>query len=324
MHPIFRRTLRTTFNSCAWAGTIFAGLALYSNTETGRRHTLEILLRQNIDDSCIRAGDRQSPASTPERRKPLGPQQQALAKLVAAMDETPVGRVMNESNAARGLLWCAEHDLSRYGSYSSLVETGTLTFALFGGADKVLADDTQFSRALRTMYEESAHAWQNAQQSTHGGRGILIRPAAKTAWTLAAESAARVTAYTALHQHRLAGDRAKWDDNRRAAKNAPIMAAMDEQWRINPDPANPHAQQAGFESFYDMKNLVRAYVSTTQRKPFSRIGFLRPHQQVWHDITRVPTMDKSYLPAAYAPDQPRYLGRPANQENPPQPAFTSS
>lgn len=283
------------------AGGIAVTLMFVGEDEL-RYRAIEYRLGVDVGTDCVRAADRQPPRITAPT-----PQQEALSRLIARMDDTPTGRTMNASAASSPMLWCAEESNTRFGAYLSPFDVGTLNVAAYGGAAAVMTNERLFNLALRTMYEENAHAWQ-----WRIGPGLSAPGSAmaeyKIAYTLALESAARVTAYTALHEHRLAGDPAPWNHNALMVKNQPMMARMDAVWDADDNRAdNAAAHWAGFDAFYDHPTLITAYTNNAQSDLRTRFGNAATPLERFHALGTVPGQTGNYLYATpYEPLGPRY------------------
>lgn len=236
--------------------------------------------------------------------------QTALAHILAKMDETPIGKALNDSAARSGTLWCMNHNpgVTNYGQYrSSYLNFATLTPEKFGGSDKINSDPVTFNRALRTAYEESAHAWQDHRQ--HALKGYVFRlPHHQIADGLAVEAAARVTAYAALMQHRAQGDTAPWTDNYAESKNQSIMRAMDQAMGDEPDiTKNLTAQWAAFDKFYDVTGLVLSYQGDAN-VPIKMIGIPIPARD-FERFGSIPGGTGNYIRGnGFSPDLGRYGG----------------
>lgn len=270
------------------------------NDEFNKR--VETELGGPIGQSCVTARDRLPPRTAPDTAPPLTEKQQVLTALIAKMDETPIGRELNESAARHGVLWCAGVSMDNYGSYMAGI--AILNTPRFGGPQQILTDRRAFNRALRTMYEENAHAWQGNSQGTLIPP-LLSKPHHKITWHTAVEGTARVTTFSALNQHRLQGDAAVWNDNAAESKNRHIMtrmaAAVDASGAFG-----RAAHWAGLDAYYDFTNLVDAYQHSANGTPLTRFGRQDPANDSFAKMGTVPGVPGNYMTGNFDAYNPRY------------------
>lgn len=293
--------LSSAFNAVSTGITILAAFAFLWALKDQDRYIVEKEIGGKIEQSCIDSSTRKptgNPDAAPTEK------QQAMAALVTRMDETDIGRRLNESAARHRLIWCAGSSGDYYGSYSGRV--AILSTPQFGGAQTILSDPRQMNRALRTMYEENAHAWQDNEQFSISAP-LSSLPHHKIGWSLAVESSARVTAYSALNQHYLSGDKAVWHDNMADRKNTLIMTRMANN--ANPDGTfGADSFRAGFDAFYDMPSLVTNYQNSAAG---SFIVYFGKNADAGARVTRlgtVPGIEGNYLSGHFSLDNPRYGG----------------
>lgn len=256
----------------------------------------------SMESSCISVRTRKpydNPNATPTA------EQTAMATLVARMDESAIGRELNAAGDKNNLIWCAGVSADYYGAYTMGV--GILSLPAFGGAQSIIDDRRTQNRALRTMYEENAHAWQSMTQHA-GSASWDSLPHHKIAWIIAVESTARVTAFTALNQHSLAGDRAVWQDNITEDKNRLIMTRMQNA----ADPATgvfgTESFWAGFDAFYDRNALVWHYQTSASEGFFARLGAKPVANADISILGAVPGIEGNYMLQRFDIDNPRYSG----------------
>lgn len=304
--PLLYRIFRA-----AAIGTALGGAGVLAlQSPAAQNALLQRQYTQNIDDICIRVADRLPPHAAHGTTVALNAEQKALAGLLDKMDETPIGQELNKSAASRNVIWCVGYDTSNYGQYvGDLTRHASITMENFGGAENILGDRATFNRALRTAYEENAHAWQGNSQHTLFPH-IMARPHHQIAWNVAIEGAARVTAYSALQQHRAQGDIAAWRDNYVQYKNNIMMKAMDRALAKNPDIAsNLDAQWAAFDAFYDFRELVSNYqYSDHEAIVYARVrGQIAP--ETFARMGQIPGGAGNYMAGrAFNPDNGRYGG----------------
>jgi len=265
---------------------------------------LEKNLGGTIEQSCVTARDR-LPPRTPRGTDPvMTPKQQTMAALIVKMDETDIGRRLNESAARNGVLWCAGQSLENYGSYSGTANIAILNMPHFGGPEKMMADRVQFNRALRTMYEENAHAWQGNAQGTLIPP-LLGKPHHKITWHVAVEGSARVTTFSALNQHRLAGDNAVWNDNISQDKNRHIMTRMDRAADAS-GAFGRAAHWAGMDAYYDYTGLVINYQHSAYKSPLTLFGRQDPANDSFFKMGTIPGVEGNYMAGNFDAYNPRY------------------
>lgn len=284
-------------------GIIFLGTAwlLWAMNDDFNKG-IEKQLGGSIEQSCITARDR-LPPRTPRGTDPaLTPQQQSMAALVTKMDETDIGRHLNQSAARNGVLWCAGQSPENYGSYSSGI--AILNLPHFGGPEKILTDRVMFNRALRTMYEENAHAWQGNSQGTLIPP-IFGKPHHKITWHVAVEGSARVTTFSALNQHRLAGDTHVWNDNISQEKNRHIMTRMDNAADAS-GAFGRAAHWAGMDAYYDFTGLVWHYQHSAHQSPLTRFGRQDAANESFEKMGTIPGIEGNYMTGNFDAYNPRY------------------
>jgi hypothetical protein len=293
--------LSSAFNGVSTGLTILATFAFLWMLKEEDRRTTENEIGGRIEQSCIDSATRKptgNPDAAPTEK------QQVMTALVARMDETDIGRRMNESAARHRLIWCAGTSNDYYGAYSGRI--AILSTPHFGGSQTILADQRQMNRALRTMYEENAHAWQDNEQRSISASFSSI-PHHKIGWTLAVESSARVTAFTALNQHYLAGDKAVWHDNIADRKNTIIMARMANAAHAD-GTFGPDSFRAGFDAFYDMPSLVTNYQVSAGDSYILFFGKNAESDKYVARLGTVPGIEGNYLSGHFSLDTPRYSG----------------
>lgn len=294
--------LAASFNFVA-TGVAMLGMAWVlwaANDEFNTR--LETELGGTIEQSCVTARDRLPPKTPPGTTPVLNDKQQVLTALITKMDETPIGRELNRSAARHNVLWCAGVSMENYGSY--MMGIAILNTPRFGGPQQILTNPRSFNRALRTMYEESAHAWQdNTQRSLIPP--VFSKPHHKITWHTAVEGTARVTTFSALSQHRLAGDEAVWNDNIAESKNRHIMTRMNDAADASGDFGRA-AHWAGLDAYYDFTPLIDVYQHSANGTPLTRFGRQDPANDSFMKMGTIPGMAGNYMTGNFDAYNPRY------------------
>src|SRR5690606_29789073 len=159
--------------------------------------------------------------------------QAGLQTLITRMDGSAIGKTLSAALQDTDTLLCMRESDDHYGAYEGRDRVIYIAPNTFGGADQILRHPVLQNAALRTMYEETAHAYQD-QFGPGLGLGRQTERAQNIAFVLALESAARVTAFTALYQHYMNGETALWIHNHRIGKDNPMMGVMFNHWQAAP------------------------------------------------------------------------------------------
>lgn len=214
--------LKASFIAAASTVLGAGGAGLYTdhiktevNAYNARIDKIDAYFTDNAENVCISGADQKplgkktfyaglfrtgEPDRTPTKT------QTYLRQIIARMDQTPIGAVLNEASARHDTIWCAPHDedSSFYGYYGYYmgysVNVAVINLAKFNGLDAVTNKPENFHRTLRTAYEENAHAWQNNElKALHAPPHSC--PHYSMTWGVATEASAKAITFAALYQH---------------------------------------------------------------------------------------------------------------------------
>jgi hypothetical protein len=119
------------------------------------------------------------------------------------------------------------------------------------------------------------------------------------------EGSARVTTYTALNQHRMAGDSAAWNDNLSQDKNRHIMTRMDRAADAS-GTFGRTAHWAGMEAYYDHTGLVINYQHSAYKSPLTLFGRQDPANDSFTKMGTIPGVEGNYMTGNFDAYNPRY------------------
>ncbi len=175
------------------------------------------ILGTNYVGRCLTGGQVKDFSEESRMQRKLTDNQKLLVKLYDKRRETAMGRYINRSQTDFNTISCVENNggaghLGLYADWLNVttVNLGNLNNGSSVTAKQVMNDPRLFNLALRTAYEEIAHAWQgNTQKSiappheVHALHQVL--------WTLAVEAQAKLVTFMALQEHRERGDAKPWN-----------------------------------------------------------------------------------------------------------------
>jgi len=193
--------------------------------------------------------------------------QQLLIRLYDERRNTAMGRYINQSQKDFNTVTCVQDQprAGYLGLYADWVNVATVNLGRIDGgapasAAQVMTDQRLMNLALRTSYEEMAHAWQgNTQKSIsapHEAHALHL-----TMWTLAVEAQAKLVTFMALAELRERGDAGPW--------NSAISGRTT-------DRAQMEALQAVLDANPDMKILEIAREQPEALCPVFRAFFTDP------------------------------------------------
>ena len=271
---------------------------------TSRRAILSELIHADSNTACISTRTLQSPWENAghQPQKALTVEQDILARLVRKMDGTPIGQALNASARENDVLWCMERNDQDYrGVYKANLKVAFINAANMLDAEFISRNNIAFNKALDSAYEENMHAYQHAH-------GLLDAPenagvGDHIAWHMATETTARVTAYSALIQHKQRGD----GEPARYAQIDHLGISDDiEGTAGQPDRQNLTLRSV-FDSLYDQGKYQEFYQQEA-RSPYKGMN-----QQDWRlpaeafsALGYIPGLGINFLPKGFDPSQPRY------------------
>lgn len=313
----------------AVSSAVLTAGALYLNEiKTGvdehnaRLDKIDSLFAENIEDVCIRSDNfqpvrrqsyRQALFPSDDKNSPAvpAPAQILMRNIIEKMEHTAIGTALNESARQHNVIWCGAGEKSgifygRYMGYSANV--AIVNLGEHGGIDRINENRQHFHRALRTAYEESAHAWQNNEHDAlRAPYDSKERHA--IAWSLATEAAAKAFTYAALYQHKQNGEDAVWRDNKTRYESLIMMQALESEIQeAQEQNITMNVLWRCFDSFYDMESTVRVYQAhygQNDRYRTGRLPIATEHFEM--RIGSVPGMTGNYLSGRnISPDIDRY------------------
>ena len=264
-----KSTLRKIFDTAVTGAILAAGVYyagdvadfIIQKSDTVRLGMIENRIAADPQEACLRASTLRPPGYKKGMEFKPSDKQRLLTALFNKMSETQIGQTLNRSAAENDLIWCVNNiEQDNYGYYNAVPNMATLSANNFGSTQVILSNKTLFERAVRTVYEENTHAWQNNEHDAQNGRSLLTGPMHEMIYNLSVEADARVVTVAALDQHRQQGDKSLWDTNYRHSMNTSMMSAYDNALRgKNRTDAYPQALRAVFDSFFKTDGNGRVY-----------------------------------------------------------------
>jgi hypothetical protein len=231
--------------------------------DTAKANRLDKIARiigSSPKQSCIESQTKLGPSTSSKTgSKKLTTEQTILKKLITKMDETKIGKVLNNSASNNNVIWCIDpKESGNYGYYLKSVNMAAINYKSYGDLE-YLQTENGFHNALRTAYEENAHAW---QQNERGALefSLSAHPMHDMTHRLAVEADARVTTFLALSQHRQQGDLKTWQANYERTANMPFMKVIETQTSAGNLDVNITAQSL-FKMFYEQSSTTLVYQS---------------------------------------------------------------
>ena len=225
---------------------------------------------------------------------------------VAEMTWTSQGETLLNSAVEYGTIMCVDNDIESDGYYNS--EHNIIAFELdnkeYGTSrsETVFDFEEDYSYAIRTYYEEFAHAAQfNSWNSAYPSMDEDFQPADEKIWNMAIESEARTIAFTALVEHAQEGRPQFISDTINGGDMDAHMAQQTLniylQHGADAVEANPSLLAPVFDSFFESEELGDAYFSQAMEGYIDEITSTKrlPYQRFEQAFGTIPGMDGNML-----------------------------
>jgi hypothetical protein len=273
-------------------GTVFSGAFLFSDDiienvaqiEPIRTKMIESQIDGDITKQCLRSSTLRPPGIGDNVDFKPTQEQMLLTEIFNKMRQTPIGQELNSSAKENDVIWCVNNnETDNYGYYMSLFNLASLSSETFGGLESMHNTERQFNRTLRTAYEESAHAWQNNENSALD-YSVFLHPVDAMVHSLSSEADARVTTFLALYQHLQSGEKSIWNDNLTDPKNTSVMQTLQKNYDGSLSIEQNHkALYETYRAFFET-----SYLSASYQKDFL------PHLQLGKIRSSSATLSKKF------------------------------